>query len=525
MNALVTVSIGDNYLPISKLTHPTFKAYTEKIGADFVVLDKQIISRTTPQWEKFRIFNLLNRYQRIIYLDTDLIIRDDCPNLFDIVSEDKIGLFNEAPFTDRKGLVQSMADYLHKKIEYNGKYYNTGVMILSRKHKFLFDKPENEINNFYEQTYLNMRLIEEQIEIHSLDYKFNRMPCIDNYIGISRLDAYIVHYAGCPTLELMQDLIKKDLANWGKDTPKYKYDQKIFISVSGGLGDQINAQPAIRFMRKKVLPNAEIIVTTHYPRLFRDIEGIKVFEQGKFVAKPDTAYRVIESFPPPTSITYSVVGNLLCHTVDYCSIALLKRTLPFLDKSIRLNVSLKDIQRVIDIVGIRDLRKLIIVHPGRHWESKTMPYEWWEEIINGLITEKISVCIIGKTGSPGVWDFKDKKSIINLVDLLDLDMLIALVSQAKVLISNDSAPIHIAGAFDNWIIVIPTVKHPNHILPFRNGSVYYKTDALYKKLLLDDYSTSPFEMNEVAVAEMVDGWDKYLVDSGIVVETIKKRYF
>jgi ADP-heptose:LPS heptosyltransferase len=322
----------------------------------------------------------------------------------------------------------------------------------------------------------------------------------------------------------MRELIKKDLANWKKDAPKYKYKQRIFISVSGGIGDQINAQPAIRFMREKVLPEAEIIVATHYPRLFRDIVGIKVFEQGKFVTKQDTPYRVIDSFPPPSSVTYSVVGNLLCHTVDFCSIALLKRTLPFSEKNIKLNVSLKDIQRVIDIVGIRDLRELVVIHPGKHWESKTMPYKWWEEIIEVLLKEKIPVCIIGKTGEPGVWNFEDKKEIINLVDLLDLDMLIALLSQAKVLVSNDSSPIHIAGAFDNWIIVIPSVKHPDHVLPFRNGSVYYKADALCKRLVLDDYSTSPFEINEIAAAKMIGIWDNYLVDSKEVIETIKKRY-
>jgi len=523
-NAVVTVSIGEKYKNISELTHPTLKKYAEKVNADFIVLDKQMISRTSPQWEKFRIFDLLNKYQRIIYLDSDLIIREDCPNLFKLVPEKSIGLFDEAQFTDRHGLVQSMADYYGKKISVNGNYYNTGVIVASRIHKFLFVKPDDEPDNFYEQTYFNMRLSEEETKIKDLHSKFNRMSCLDKYTGVSRLDSYIIHYAGCPTLKLTEELINKDLTGWKKDEPDYKYGQKIFISVSGGLGDQINAQPAIRYMRNHVLPNADITIATHYPIIFRDIEGVKVYPQNAFKPEDDTALCVMESFPPPSSVTYSVMGNLLCHTVDFCSMALLKRTLPFSEKSIKLNVSLKEIQKVIDVVGIQDLREMVLIHPGKHWESKTMPKKWWNEIIDGLVADNIPVCLIGKTGDPGVLKFEPKEGVINLIDLLDLGGLIALISQAKVLVSSDSSPIHIAGAFDNWIVAIPTVKHPDHILPFRNGSVNYKTVAMCKKLVLDDYSTSPTEVEEVAVAKLKDIWDNYLVEAKEVIEMIKQKY-
>jgi hypothetical protein len=523
--AIVTLNIGEKYSAIAELTHPTIKKYAEKIGADFIIIDKQEISKTTPQWEKYRLYFLLNTYDRIIYLDTDLLIRDDCPNLFDIIPEDRIGLFDESRFTDRKGLVKSMAESFGKDIKSYSKYYNTGVMVLSRQHKFLFVKPEDETNNFYEQTYFNYSLAIQKTRVKELDYKFNRMTCLDSFLGISRLDSFIIHYAGCPTLEVMESIIKKDILSWEKDKPDYKYKQRIYISVSGGLGDQINAQPAVRFMKEKVLPDAEIVVGTHYPKIFKSIPDIAIYNQGEFKPENDVPYCIMNSFPPPSSVTYSVVGNLLCHTVDYCSIALLKRTLPFSEKSIKLGVSLKDIQKVLEVTGIRDLRELVAIHPGKHWNSKTFPYQWWEKIIDGLLEKDIPVCIIGKTGNPvGVWDFKDKKGVLNLVDLLDLDALIALISQAKVLISNDSAPIHIAGAFDNWIIAIPTVKHPDHILPFRKGSVYYKTDVLYKKLVLDDYSTSPTELNEVAAAKIIDSWNNYLVEPKEAINIIEQRY-
>jgi FkbM family methyltransferase len=59
------------------------------------------------------------------------------------------------------------------------------------------------------------------------------------------------------------------------------------------------------------------------------------------------------------------------------------------------------------------------------------------------------------------------------------------------LISNDSVPVHIAGAFDNQILLIATCRHPDYILPYRKGSKTYKTFAFKKKLTIDEWDLSP----------------------------------
>jgi ADP-heptose:LPS heptosyltransferase len=61
--------------------------------------------------------------------------------------------------------------------------------------------------------------------------------------------------------------------------------------------------------------------------------------------------------------------------------------------------------------------------------------------------------------------------------------LINLISKTPLLISNDSAPIYIAGAFDNNILLIPTAKHPDLLMPYRKGQQYYKAAAVVKKLI------------------------------------------
>jgi ADP-heptose:LPS heptosyltransferase len=169
-----------------------------------------------------------------------------------------------------------------------------------------------------------------------------------------------------------------------------------------------------------------------------------------------------------------------------------------------------------------DFDKMVLIHPGRHWESKTFPVEWWQEVIDGLYDKDIQVCLIGyEDETRGTLPVEVRAGIIDTRNLLNLGGLVALISKAKVLVSNDSAPIHIAGAFDNNIVLIPTCKHPDHVLPYRHGSVNYKAVALYKKLTLDAVSSQPTEIHGQTAEYVVGNILDYLPEPRIVVSTIK----
>jgi len=494
--------VGDAYRKMGEYTHPTLKRYADRIDADFMVIDES--NSTSPHWEKFQIFHLLNKYERIIYFDTDIIVRDDCPDLFGIVPKDKLGAFNEAPFTDGRtiSMYEVCKSYDTTLPQWNGKYYNTGVMVISRTHKHLFKKPVEEHFNFYEQGYLNLQIVKQEVSMYDLRYEFNRMTCMDILTGEERFASYIIHYAGYPNLASVLGLIPQDIEKWDNSTD-YEYPRHILVDVQGGLGDQVDAEPVIRFMQEHVYVGNDINVVTHFPRIFKHLD-VKVFQHGSFTREQDVPYYYRLSLPGPERIQWSIVSNLLCHTVDYISMALLRRTLPVKDKQIRLAVDMQDVAGLIDIVGIRNLNELVLVHPGKHWESKTFPVAWWQEVIDGLQEAGLQVCIIGKEEDlRGTVDIEVREGMIDTRDLLDLGSLIALISQAKMLISNDSAPVHIAGAFDNYIILIPTCKHPDHILPFR-GHQDYKAVALYKKLMIDDIDSKPTSVHGVS-GEFIPG--------------------
>lgn len=541
--ALVTIAVGDAYHKIARLTHPTLRAYSERIGADFIVIDESTCS--TPHWEKFRLYDLLGRYDRVIYLDTDIIVRPDTPDLFDIVPDQALGVFNESPFTpDRSNaLVRACEDYDLTVRDWDGKYFNTGVMVLSRYHRYLFRKPEKETFNFFEQSYLNAIIAAEETTIFSLPYRFNRMTCLDSVTGEDRQESWIVHYAGWQNLAQTLSIIRGDLDRWerkvfsektfqsldtrinGRSTPTRRH---ILIDVQGGLGDQVQAEPAIRWGLENVWQDADVDIKTHWPRIFQHLaHQADIFLHDEWVPKPDTPYYRACTLPGPDTPTWVTVSNLLCHTVDFCSIALLKRTLPMEARTVCLEVTPGDIIEAQNIAGEAEIGSLILVHAGWHWEGKTLPIPWWQSVINGLQADGLTVCLIGKNEDEtrGVLPLVCPTGGIDARERTSLGGLFALIYGAGLLISNDSAPIHIAGANVIPLILIPTTKAPDHLLPYRRGAISWRTKALYRRPMWQDFVTAPNEWLDAGIVDRVPGgeehWVDYLPDPAQVVQEAK----
>jgi len=222
MNAVVTVCIGDFFRRIARLTHPPMRKYAERLGADFVVLDRMLTAEKYPHYEKFRIRDLLDDYARAAYIDTDALVRNDCPDLFAEVPPAKLGAFPEGSHVDRTAAVKLACEqYGLEYARFRDKpYFNTGVMVVSRCHARAFVKPAVEVRDFWEQSYLNLRFVIEDVEMHELSHRFNRLPAFDYAsakccvpIDEPRLDSWIVHHAGGIKAGVISR-IACDLAAW-----------------------------------------------------------------------------------------------------------------------------------------------------------------------------------------------------------------------------------------------------------------------------------------------------------------------
>jgi len=195
--AIFVLCIGDFYKSVSEFTHPLIKEYANKIGADFIECTETKLPY--PHYAKLEIYNLLDKYDRILYLDTDILISPNTPNIFDIVPENKLGLLDESILGYNDKFIEFLKTYGKEYVNSwstHQKCYNAGVIVCSKIHKDLFKLPDTFIKHYWEQSYLNLRILQEKMEVFELPMQYNRMVYLDIVTNEHRLKSYIVHYAG-----------------------------------------------------------------------------------------------------------------------------------------------------------------------------------------------------------------------------------------------------------------------------------------------------------------------------------------
>jgi len=299
--------------------------------------------------------------------------------------------------------------------------------------------------------------------------------------------------------------------------------KRILISAVGGLGDHATAEPIIRFLISQH-PDADIRIAAHWPRMFAHL-GVPVYPHNTF---PAEGYKHVWTLPDPRSHLMQAACFLLCHMADFHALSMLQRQLPVADKEIRLEVSPPDKENLATKLRMSDIRKVVAVHAGKSWKSKTFPLEYWQQIVDGLAAAGLTPVLIGKSAShlagdnTGLVPVACPKGGIDLRDQLGLGELFALLEAAPVLLTNDSSPVQMAGAFDNWIVMLATIKHPDLVFPIRRGTTNYKTKALYKKLLMDELAFDPLNPVGMQVDIDVPDFAPYLPDPATVVAEVAR---
>jgi lipopolysaccharide biosynthesis glycosyltransferase len=200
------VTRADNRIEeISILTHPILKDFAKRWDAEFIVLNQPVSFRTDDNHEHYRILqvrDLLQDYDRILSIDTDVLIANTCPNPFETVPEDCISCIYEdkgSRLQHRRGVITTIQQQFGD-IGWRTGYLNTGIMVLSKEHSNLF----NPINGKYytnwgsDDAHFGYNLNKYKLKFQELNYKFNHMGMFSEpwNNNASRFDSYIIHYAG-----------------------------------------------------------------------------------------------------------------------------------------------------------------------------------------------------------------------------------------------------------------------------------------------------------------------------------------
>lgn len=224
--AIFTIIHGMEHFKLASFTLPLIQKYANRIGADLVV-HTDIGEHKHPAFMKLDVLDVCSDYDRICYLDTDILIRDDAPSIFDVVPKNKIGIYEELPDEHRNKSFKEYCYRLRADLP-DERYFNTGVMVFDMKdYMRLYAYLPLEIPHFGEQSAINISLFNKRRRIFPLSHKWNRMNSVAEKSKEWRFDSYIMHYAAylqSPiSAEMLIELMKEDLQVWKDHAPDYKF--------------------------------------------------------------------------------------------------------------------------------------------------------------------------------------------------------------------------------------------------------------------------------------------------------------
>lgn len=205
-NAIVTLAVGHS--PLWEVSHPLMAAYAERIGCDFIKITGEALEKVAAHSRKLEVANSLKTYDRVLFLDGDVIIRENCPDLFELVPEEALGATVEGePFFKDSSLILADACKLYgieadeERLDQEG-WFNSGVMVISRCHTEMFRVPEGKqltvCHGFRDQALLNATRILHNVPLHDLGLENNYIVSVMLHPArtMSPFDSNIFHTTG-----------------------------------------------------------------------------------------------------------------------------------------------------------------------------------------------------------------------------------------------------------------------------------------------------------------------------------------
>lgn len=272
-------------------------------------------------------------------------------------------------------------------------------------------------------------------------------------------------------------------------------EKNILIRTQGGLGDVICAEPAIRWGVEK-FEGIEVTIETHFPELFAHLP-VKAVVDAKGSELDAYQYHTFDSLYQADVINSEFVVALYTHVVDYAALCLWRSQLPVRNRNIvlRPGVAAEEVA-VLTINPETD----VLIHAGRTWQSRTVPPHFWNKVIAHIAASGKRPVLIGRESYGLTGNIKlDTTSALDLRDNFSLAETIAQLQRCRVLLTNDSSPIHMAASGEAWVGTISTVKHPDFIHHWRHGEFAWRMKDFAKGGLYERIYFKPHENKNVTV--------------------------
>jgi lipopolysaccharide biosynthesis glycosyltransferase len=185
---IYTVAVGES--ECFKHCVESQKRYAKKVGAEFYCCiewtDLYNENLKTDSEKRF-VVELLKTYDKVLYLDADVFIRDNAEDIFYIYQDtNKLVIYNEVMFNNVQMDVHiepivKQYDIKWSKTKGHYDWLNAGVMLCSKGNEKVFEYNERDFFKFpampsiYDMPYMHYNIYKYNIPIMYMDERFNTM--------------------------------------------------------------------------------------------------------------------------------------------------------------------------------------------------------------------------------------------------------------------------------------------------------------------------------------------------------------
>jgi len=287
--------------------------------------------------------------------------------------------------------------------------------------------------------------------------------------------------------------------------------KNILLTTFGGIGDHICAEPTIRYASKCKSEYEIMGLATSIPELYSHIKIDKVLTD-EYVRDEWTVFK---TYPDDTGLLQEFISHGLTNCVDSSSLFAFRLQLPTKDREIQITPRHPG-QKIAELFD----KPSVIVHAGKHWPSKTFPKAWWDDVLNEIKKSGHKPILIGANVDGNRTSVEvETEGCIDLRNKTMLSELAWVCQRATVVLTNDSAPLHLAASTDPadyegtgnaWTGLIATCKHQDFITHFRKGQWQWREVAHNKGGIWETTGFLPNKDKDVHInlvePEMLMSW-------------------
>lgn len=185
-----------------KICTDSQKRYAKRIGVDFLCrhsFNSNVMELGIDR-DKYFVKELLEIYDKVLYLDADVLIKKDSPDIFEQYQDDNnFIVFNEVSCNNVEMdiPIQKAADKYKinwKKTDGHYDWLNAGVMLFSKGHEKIMEYIPEEFFQLegypllYDMAYMQFKIYKYGIPVTFMDRRFNTMIYF-------RDDGWFLHFA------------------------------------------------------------------------------------------------------------------------------------------------------------------------------------------------------------------------------------------------------------------------------------------------------------------------------------------